>query len=238
MPSKKNREKDTRADQVEALKKISEAITSDLYLDDVLKLIVSVTAQVMKSKICSLMLLDKEKKELIIKATQSISEEYNKKPNIKLGEGIVGIVAQTARPEQVKDVRRDDRYVNRQIAQKEKLCSLLSVPLMVRKRVIGVLNCYTSKPHAFTPTEISVITTVANQAAIVIENSRLLVESQVIREELESKKIIERAKRVLMKEAGLSEEQAFRKIQKHSMDTRKPLREIAESILTAEAMRT
>ncbi|MFH1383406.1 MAG: GAF and ANTAR domain-containing protein [Candidatus Omnitrophota bacterium] len=235
---KKNREKDTRADQVEALKKISEAITSDLYLDDVLKLIVSVTAQVMKSKICSLMLLDKEKKELIIKATQSISEEYNKKPNIKLGEGIVGIVAQTARPEQVKDVRRDDRYVNRQIAQKEKLCSLLSVPLMVRKRVIGVLNCYTSKPHAFTPTEISVITTVANQAAIVIENSRLLVESQVIREELESKKIIERAKRVLMKEAWLSEEQAFRKIQKHSMDTRKPLREIAESILTAEAMRT
>src|SRR3989338_3648434 len=75
---------------IEALSKIAQAITSDLYLDDILKLIVTVTAQTLGSKICSLMLLDEKKQELLIRATQSISESYNKKPPLKIGEGIAG----------------------------------------------------------------------------------------------------------------------------------------------------
>lgn len=224
--------------QLEALTKISQAITSDLYLEDVLKLIVTVTAEVMKSKICSLMLIDPQRQELVIKATQSVSEEYNKKPNIKLGEGIAGMVAKDGKPIQTLDVRKDERYVNKRIAEKEGLCSLLSVPLVVKGRVIGVLNCYTSIEHKFTPSEINIITTVANQAAIVIENSRILVESQIIKEELETRKVVERAKGILMKEAGLSEDDAFRKIQKYSMDTRKGMREVAEAIVMAHAMKS
>jgi len=81
------------------------------------------------------------------------------------------------------------------------------------------------------------ITTVANQASIVIENSRILVESQVIREELETRKLLERAKSILIKELNLSENEAFRKIQQYSMNTRKSIREVAESILTANAMK-
>ena len=72
------------ARQIEALSKISQAISSDLYLEDVLRLIVAVTAEVMNSKICSLMLFN-EKNELVIKATQAISEEYKKKPPLKFG---------------------------------------------------------------------------------------------------------------------------------------------------------
>ncbi len=222
-----------KVSQVEALKTISEAITSDLYIEDVLKLIVNVTAQVMNSSICSLMLLDKKTDELVLKATQTVSEGYTKKPHLKVGEGIAGKVAKEAIPIQVKDVQKEKNYKSTNIAKEEKLCSLLSVPLIVKGSVIGVLNCYTSELHTFTKTEIDIIATVANQSAIVIENSRLLVETQVIREELESNKIIERAKRIIMKEQKLSEEEAFRKIQKCSMDTRKPLREIAESIITA-----
>lgn len=223
--------------QLEALTKVSQAITSDLYLEDILKLIVTVTAEVMRSKICSLMLLDQEKKELVVKAIQSVSEEYNKKPNIRLGEGIAGMVAKEGKPIQVLDVRKDERYVNKRIAEKERLCSLLSVPLIVKSKVIGVLNCYTSEPHKFTKSEINVITTVANQAAIVIENSRILVESQIIKEELETRKFVERAKGILMKESGLSEEDAFRRIQKYSMDNRKSMREVAEAIITANVMK-
>lgn len=223
--------------QLEALTKISQAITSDLYLEDVLKLIVTVTAEVMKSKLCSLMLIDNEKHELVIKVTQSISNEYIKKPNTKIGEGIAGRVAKEGRPIQVLDVRQDERYINKKIAEEEELCSLLSVPLIVKKKVIGVLNCYTSSPHEFIPSEINVITTVANQAAIVIENSRILVESQVIKEELETRKFVERAKGILMKESGLAEEDAFRRIQKYSMDNRKSMREVSEAIITAQEMK-
>ena len=220
-----------------ALTKISEAITSDLYLEDILKLIVSVSAEVMGSKICSLMLLNKSGKELEVKATQSVSKEYNKKPNIKLGEGIAGKVAKEGKPIAVLDVRKDTCYINRNIAKKEKLCSLLSVPLIFKGRAIGVLNSYTSSPRKFSKNEINILKSIANQAAIVIENFRLVVESKVIKEELEARKAIERAKGILMKQEGLTEEAAYNRIRKYSMDSRKSMREVSEVILLSEEMR-
>jgi len=223
--------------QIEALSRISKAISSELYLENILRLIVTVTAEVMGSKICSLMLLEEDKKELVVRATQSVSEEYNRKPNLKLGEGIAGRVAKENRPISVLDVRKDPRYVNVKIAKKEKLCSLLSVPLSVRGKVIGVINCYTSSPHKFTQSEIDVLITVANQAAVAIENMELMVKSKVIQEELETRKLVERAKDILMEELGISGEEAFRKIQKQSMNTRKPIREIAEAIILSKEIR-
>jgi GAF domain-containing protein len=221
---------------IDALTKISDAVISDLYLEEILKLIVTVTAEVMNSKICSLMLLDKAANELAVKATQSVSEFYNKKPNAKLGEGIAGRVAQQGKPITVLDVRKDKRYLNQVIAQKENLCSLLSMPLVFKGNVIGVLNCYTVKPHRFSTSEIRVIKSIANQAAIVIENFRLVVESQVIQEELESRKVIERAKGILMKRENLSEQGAYKLIRKYSMDKRKSMREVSEAILLSAEM--
>src|SRR3989338_9818501 len=139
--------------QIEALSKVANLITSGLYLEELLRLVVQVTAEIMNSKISSLMLLDPEKKELVVRATQSISEEYNKKPNIKMGEGIAGIVAKENKPICVLDVKKDERYLNRDIAVKEGLCSLASVPLPLKNKVIGVLNCYTSKKHKFSKHE-------------------------------------------------------------------------------------
>ena len=222
---------------IRALAKISEAITSDLYLEDILKLIVTVTAEVMRSKICSLMLLDKSTKELAVKATQSVSEYYNKKPNIKLGEGIAGRAAKYGRPITVLDARKDKRYINQDIAKKENLCSLLSVPLIFKGNAIGVLNCYTAELHHFSQNEINIIKSIANQAAIVIENFRLIIESKVIKEELESRKVIERAKGILMKQENLSEEEAYERIRKYSMDKRKSMREVSEAIILSEEMK-
>ncbi|MCJ7645733.1 GAF and ANTAR domain-containing protein [bacterium] len=238
MRDKKSKGKDTSySKQIEALSRISKAISSELYLENILRLIVTVTAEVMGSKICSLMLLEEDKKELVVRETQSVSEEYNRKPNIKLGEGVAGRVAKENRSISVLDVRKDPRYVSVKIAKKEKLCSLLSVPLSVRGKVIGVINCYTSSPHKFTKSEIDVLITVANQAAVAIENMELMVKSKVIQEELETRKLVERAKDILMEELGISGEEAFRKIQKQSMNTRKPIREIAEAIILSKEIR-
>jgi len=200
-------------------------------------LIVTVTAEVMGSKICSLMLLNKSGKELEIKATQYVSENYNKKPNIKLGEGIAGRVAKYVKPITVLDVRKDERYINREIAKKEKLCSLLSTPLIYKGSVMGVLNCYTAKPHRFNKNEINILMSIANQAAVVIENFRLVVESEVIKEELEARKAIEKAKGILMRKGSLTEEAAYNLIRKYSMDNRKSMREISEAIILTEEMK-
>ena len=222
---------------IEALSKIGEAITSDLYLEDILKLIVTVTAEVMGSKICSIMLLDTVKKELTIKATQSMSKEYLNKRPLKLGEGIAGKVAQENKPMIVENIQEAEEYKFKDIGIKEGLVSMLSVPLHVKGKVIGVLNTYTSMPHSFSDYEINILKTVADQAAIVIENYRLVVETKVIKEELDIRKAIERAKGILMKEQNLSEQEAFRKIQKFAMDNNKSMREIAEAIILSSELK-
>ena len=167
----------SHAKQFEAISKVSKTITSDLYLEDILKLIVTVTAEIMNSKICSLMLIDEKTGELILKATQSMSEAYNKKPALKIGEGIAGRVAQDFKPKAIYDISKEPEYRSKNIAEKEGLRSLLSVPLAVKGRIIGVLNNYTSHAHKFTKTEIDILTAVANQAAIVVENAGLMVKT-------------------------------------------------------------
>ena len=222
---------------IAALSKISKAISSDLYLEDILKLIVTVTAEVMNSRILTLMLLDDKKQNLVIRATQSVNEEYIKKEPLKKGQGIAWKVVNENKPIVVSDVLKEPGYKYKDIAKKEDLVSLLCVPLAVRNRVIGALNCYTSKPHKFSKTEINVLTSVANQAAIAIENTELMVKTRVIQEELETRKATERAKGILMREEGLTEEDAFRTIQKYSMDRRKPMKEVAEAIIMMHDMR-
>ena len=168
------RKEDLDAKEINALLEISKAIASGLYLEDVLRLIVTVTANVMDSKICSLWILDEKDKKLKLKATQSISEEYLKERSLGMGEGVVGYVALHNKPMAILDVLKEPLYKEKDLAKKESLVSMLSVPMCIKNRVIGVINCYTSYPHAFSTVEEEMLTTVANQAAICIENSGLM----------------------------------------------------------------
>jgi signal transduction protein with GAF and PtsI domain len=221
---------------IEALTQISKAITSDRYIEDILRLIVTVTAEAMHSKICSLWLLDETEQILRLRATQSISEDYLKERSLKMGEGIVGKVALTRKPHAVINVLEDVDYKEKELAKKEGLVSMLSVPMVVKDRVLGVINCYTSRVHEFTDTEQNVLITVANEAAVAIENTELMVKSKVIQEELETRKLIERAKDILMARRGMSGQEAFRWIQKRSMDVRKSMRDVAEAVMLTEEL--
>ncbi len=223
--------------QIEAISKVANLITSGMYLDELLRLVVQVTAEVMNSKISSLMLVDPDKKELVVRATQSISEAYNKKPNIKIGEGIAGVVAKDNKPVCILDVKDDPRYLNRDIAKREGLFSLACVPMAVKGRVIGVLNCYTSKKHKFSKHELDLLTALANQAAIAIENAELDLRARSAEEALTTRKLVERAKDILSQDANISSSEAYRLIQKQSMDMRKSMREVAEAIILAKDIR-
>ena len=103
-------------------------------------------------------------------------------------------------------------------------------------KVIGVLNCFTFVPHQFSQTEVNLITAVANQAAVAILNTELMVKTKVIQEELETRKLLERAKEIITRRKKLKSDEAFRWIQKRSMDTRKSIRNIAEAILLSEEL--
>lgn len=222
-----------KALQLETLSQVSETVASSRIIEDVLQLIVTMTAQMMGSKICSIMLLDGENGELRIAATQSLSEQYRRKPNLKVGQSISGRAVQERRPIIVADVTKEQDYMYRDLAAKEGLVSLLSMPMLVRDKAVGVINSYTSVPHTFTAEDVRLMQAIANQAAIAIEHATLMEKSFEMQEALAVRKLLDRAKGYLMRSKKLSEEEAFKLIQRQSMDLRKSMREIAEAILLA-----
>jgi signal transduction protein with GAF and PtsI domain len=217
--------------QLETLLQVSTTITSTRYLEEMLHLIVTITARTMGSAICSIMLMDDERGELRIAATQSLSDAYRGKPSLKVGEGVSGRAVQKKRPIAVTDVGQDPAYVYRELARREGLRSLLSVPMLYKDRAVGVINSYTSAPHVFQPDEIELLEAVANQAAVAIENTRLMQESAQMHDELELRKLVERAKGILMRERRLTEEEAFRVLQRQSMNNRRPMKQVAEAVI-------
>lgn len=224
-----------KANQFDSLVKVSKTITSEAYLDEILNLIVLVTAEMLNSKICSIMLIDGKKgDELAISATQSLSAQYKSKPNLKIKQSLLGDVVRTQKPITVEDVRTDKRYAYKELAVREGLTSMVAVPMVFKNKAIGVLNVYTKEPHHFTQEEMKVLQMVANQAAVSVENTHLVSEAVKAKEALETRKLIERAKGVLMKMSNLDEDTAYRMIHKKSMDSCKSMKEIAESIILME----
>jgi signal transduction protein with GAF and PtsI domain len=191
----------------------------------------------MKAKICALWLIDEKRKSLKIRATQALSQGYLKERDIKIGEGVVGLVAKERKPMIIENVLDDKRYKEKGLARKEGLVSMVSVPMMVKNRVIGVINCYTVSLYKFTKSDVKLLSTVANQAAVAIENTELIVKTRVIQEELEIRKKVERAKGILMKERNFDEDQAYNLIRRSSMDKRVPMKDIAEAIILAYEIR-
>ncbi len=219
---------------IKALTDISRAITSDLYIEDLLKLIVMVTAKVTGVEICSLWIVNEEEipPKIRLKATQSISPTYIKDRSLDLDEGVVGYVVTHKKPLILKDVLNSKRFKEKEMAKKLGLVSMVGIPLKTKEDlVIGVLNCFTATPHDFSETEVNLLRAVANQSAVAIVNTELMVKTRVIQEELEARKKVEQAKEILMINRQMTGEVAHRWMQKRSMDSRKTLREVAEAIL-------
>lgn len=216
---------------------ISRAITSEQFLEDILKLIVIVTAKVTGVAICSLWLVDENESppKIRLKATQAIAPEYVKDRSLSLNEGVVGYVVSQKEPLTIKNVRRNKRFKEKEMASRLGLVSMVGVPLQLKdEKVIGVLNCFTTELHEFSETEVTLLKAVANQAAVAILNTELMVKTRVIQEELETRKMVERAKEILMSRRNMKGDEAYRWIQKRSMDSRKSLRQVAEAILLSD----
>ena len=232
-------EPQTYDDYIKALTDISQAITSDLYLEDLLKLIVMVTAKVTGVAICSLWLIDESDNppQIRLKATQAIAPEYVKDRSLDLNEGVVGYVATHKRPLIIKNVLRNKRFKEKEMARLLGLTSMVGVPLCLKDdKVIGVLNCFTTEPYSFSETEVNLLTAVANQAAVAILNTELMVKTKVIQEELETRKVVDRAKEILMQRKRMSGDVAYRWLQKQSMDSRKSIRQVAEAVLLSSEL--
>jgi signal transduction protein with GAF and PtsI domain len=221
-----------RTQQIENLSRVSETISSNRYLEEILNLVVKLCSEMTESSICSIMLVDESKQELVIKAARCSNEEYLRKPPLKINRSLVGRVVRDKQMVVVRDVAAEPDYQYPELAKKEGLHSLVSIPLTVKDKVIGAINCYATA-NSLTKEEIHLLSSIAHQAALAIENTRLAAETLAAQKALESRKLVERAKGILQVEASLSEEEAYKRIQQQSRRLRKPMKEIAEAIILA-----
>jgi signal transduction histidine kinase len=157
----------------ETLASVSQTINSTLNLDDALSVITQEACVLMKARMCSLMLLDETRAWLDLRASHGAGEAYLRKPRVSVEEGLLGVVIRRKKPLQVPNVQTSTRYQNVEVAQREGLVALLSVPLLFTGQAIGTLNVYTGQQYGFSNEEIRILSALAELSAIAIERARL-----------------------------------------------------------------
>jgi uroporphyrinogen-III synthase len=180
------------------------------------------------------MLVDEEKRELVISAARCSSPDYLHKLPLKIEDSLIGQVVREGKPLIVPNVLVEKQYHYPELARKNGLASLLSAPMVSRDKVIGTVNIYTAEQRSFSEDEIDFVKAVAGQAAIAIENARLMSETLEMKRTLEARKLIERAKGILQHKHSLTEEEAYLRLRNESRRLRRPMRDLAEAVILAD----
>lgn len=176
---------DRLEERLEALFTVGAEISSTLELDDVLQRIVAHARRLMDARVSSILLLDPDDASLLRPAaTEGASEAYLAQPAREVATSLTGEVVKTGRPLYAPDVRKETRSRVADLARREGLCSLLSVPLRTKADVLGVLNVYTGAPRRFAEDDVRLLTLLASQSAIAIENATLHRDEMQAREQL------------------------------------------------------
>ena len=168
----------------ESLTSVGQTINSTLNLDDALKVITREACLLMEAKMSSLLLIGEDPEWLELRACYGAGRDYIAKPRLNVSESLLGSVLRRKKPLQVENVQISGRYQSVEIARREGLVSLLSVPLIFGGEATGALNVYTSQPHSFSNEEIQILTALAELSAIAIEKARLYERIVTVEEQL------------------------------------------------------
>ena len=206
-------------------------------LREVLDRIIDFAASVAKFDSCFIFVLEED--ELILRASKNPHPAEIGHVSLRLGEGITGWVAEHHQPVAIaRNAFQDPRFQFFNELPEDKYESFLSVPLLSRGRPVGVINLQNREPHTYSKQEIRLISTIGFLVGAEIEMARLEDKSSELSEELETRKVVERAKGILQRESAITEEEAYLTLRRLSRQQRKSMKEIAESIVNQESART
>lgn len=203
-----------------------------LELNEVLREIVHIASEVTHADSVLVYVLDSKKEHLILRASKNPHKELLQKITMRMGEGITGWVARERKPVAIsQNARRDPRFKFFRSLPEDRFEAFLSVPIINKSGVVGVINVQHQKPHEHTTTEINLLSAMGKLVGGAVENALLIEQTLELREALELRKILDRAKGILMKKRNISEEEVHKILLKESMDSRKSLKDIAEAVL-------
>jgi GAF domain-containing protein len=161
---------DSEKTYLSAFIKITRAISSSIDLQEVLHLIVKSTCEITGSKGCTLMLLDGEGERFEVKSTYGLSDQYVGKGPVSADKSISDTLK--GKPVIIENATSDPRVQYPHEAKKEGIASIVSVPIVLRKRIMGALRLYTSIPCRFTQDDIDFLSAIAIQSGLALENAR------------------------------------------------------------------
>ncbi len=228
--------------QVSLLHRISSIVSSELSLDEMLGEIVGLTVQVTDCDACLVYLIERETSEIVLRASQVPHQGDLGNIRLKMGEGVTGWVAEHRSVVALaSNASADSRFKRFRALIEDTYQAFLSVPLLSGGEVIGVINVHHRDSHPHSADEIALLTFVGEQmggaiskSVLAEENARLLEETAEMRRQLETRKLVERAKGILQHRHSLTEEEAYLRLRNESRRLRRPMRELAEAIILAE----
>jgi uroporphyrinogen-III synthase len=205
-------------------------------LHTVLSRVVHLVSTIGRCDSCFIYVL--EENDLVLRASKTPHPDVIDRLKLRLGQGITGWVAEHRQPVVVaRRAAEDPRFQTFNDLPEDSYEAFLSVPVMCRGKLVGVINVQHKQPHEHTRREIQVISMIGFLVGAEIEMARLEGENSQLSERLEERKVVDRAKGILQRDLGLSEEEAYATIQRQSRQRRRTKKEIADAIILGEELR-
>ena len=214
---------------------VSRVAGTDL-LHRVLERIVDLISGEVECDSCFIYILEGD--ELVLRASKNPRPEVVDRLKLRIGQGITGWVAEHREPVALaSNPFQDPRFNFFSELPEDRYEAFLSVPILCRGRVVGVINLQHRLPHVHNRRDIKLISTLGFLVGAEIERARLEGEVSQLSEQLQVRKLVERAKGMLQRDLGLSEEEAYRTLQRQSRQMRKSMKEVAEAVLISDSIK-
>lgn len=224
------------ASAVDALHDIGRRIAKADPLHEVLRRVVAFVSTLVRCDSCFIYVVEGD--ALVLRASKNPHPDAIDRLTIQIGQGITGWVAAHGQPVVVgRHASQDPRFQVFNELPEDRYEAFLSVPVLSRGKLVGVINVQHRQPHEHREREIRLIAMVGFLVGAEIAMARLEGLNTQLTERLEERKAIERAKGVLQRDLGLSEEEAYLAIQRQSRQRRKSKKEIADAIILSDDVR-
>src|SRR5688572_15353210 len=221
---------------IDLIHEIGSRIAAADPLHDVLGRVVDLVASVVPCDSCFIYVLEED--ALVLRASKTPHPDVVDRLTLRVGQGITGWVAEHRHPVAVgRNAFDDPRFKTFNELPEDRYQAFLSVPVLSRGKLVGVINLQHRTPHEHSSREIQVISTIGFLVGAEIEMARLETENTQLNERLETRKVVERAKGILQRDLALTEEEAYLTIQRQSRQRRKTKKEIAEAIVLSDELR-
>ena len=235
---------DASETHISALHRISRIVSSDLSVDEMLGEVVGLAVQACGCDACLVYLIDSDTNELVLRGSQVPHAADLGSLRMKVGQGVTGwVVAHHAVVALPSNAAKDPRFKKFSELVEDTYEAFLSVPLVNGGEVIGVVNVHHREAHEHTPAEIATLSFIGEQLGVALSKSlleedraRLHEETLEMKRELETRKLVERAKGILQQDHGISEQDAYLRLRNESRRLRRPMKELAEAVIIADEL--